>query len=104
MIRHTLAMAVSFAALVSANAALAQAAPLLDVTLKPGAADAQGHVAFVDIVAKIPAVDTPAGAPLLALPVVRRRLERIAPAPATPSGLAKASRSTTLACCPGARG
>lgn len=78
MIRHTLAMAVSFAALVSANAALAQAAPLLDVTLKPGAADAQGHVAFVDIVAKIPAVDTPAGAPLLALPVVVANVEGVA--------------------------
>ena len=78
MIRHTLAMAVSFAALVSANAALAQTAPLLDVTLKPGAADAQGHVAFVDIVAKIPAADTPAGAPLLALPVVVANVEGVA--------------------------
>ena len=78
MIRQTLAMAVSFAALVSANAALAQAAPLLDVTLIPGAADAQGHVAFVDIVAKIPAADTPAGAPLLALPVVVANVEGVA--------------------------
>ena len=78
MIRQILAMAVSLAALVGANAALAQAAPLLDVTLKPGAADAQGHVAFVDIVTRIPAADTPAGATLLALPGVVANVEGVA--------------------------
>lgn len=78
MIRQTLATAVSVAALASAKAALAQAAPLLDVTLKPGAADTQGHVAFVDIVTKIPAADTPAGAPLLSSPVVVANVEGVA--------------------------
>lgn len=78
MIRLTSVTVASFVALVSANPALAQTAPLLDVTLKPGAADGQGHVAYVDVITKVPAADAPAGAPLLALPVVVANVEGVA--------------------------
>ena len=52
------------------TAAFAQDAPVLTVALKPGPASQATGKSHVDVTLTIPSADTPAGAPLLAMPIV----------------------------------
>ena len=50
----------------------------MSITLKPGPADKDDHVGYVDVTMTFQAADAPAGVPLLALPVIVANIETVA--------------------------
>jgi len=52
--------------------------PTMTITLKPGAADKEGRVGYVDVTITLASVDSPTGAPLLRLPIVFANVDTIA--------------------------
>ncbi len=54
------------------------AAPLLTLNLKPGPADGDGFVAYVEVSAKLQMADTAAGAPVLKMPLVVANVDSVA--------------------------
>lgn len=52
--------------------------PMMSVILKPGPANKDGHVGYVDVTITLQSADAPAGEPLLMLPIVFANVETVA--------------------------
>ncbi|MBN1223766.1 MAG: hypothetical protein JXB23_10985, partial [Candidatus Aminicenantes bacterium] len=52
--------------------------PMMTVTLKPGPANKDGHVGYVDVTITLQPADSTAGEPLLMLPIVFANVETVA--------------------------
>jgi hypothetical protein len=52
--------------------------PKINIILKPGVADKEDRIGYVDVTITFPAADAPAGAPLLALPIVVANIDTVA--------------------------
>jgi hypothetical protein len=56
----------------------ASVVPLFSLRLKPGPADKEGRVGYVDVAATLQAADTPAGVPVLRMPTVIANIDTVA--------------------------
>ncbi len=52
--------------------------PMMSITLKPGPANKEDHVSYVDVTITLQSADAPAGKPLLTLPIIFANVETVA--------------------------